>query len=109
MQDPIGSFLRIRELYMSYLDTAFRIRDQSVAAERGRLLRTPGSMCTEPLIEPLPRYEPYHAELYELLDMEGTEEDPLQGFDYYERKAFVDLVLAGLFPSEEVDAADGLP
>jgi DEAD/DEAH box helicase domain-containing protein len=109
MQDPIGSFLRIRELYMSYLDTAFRIRDRSVAAERGRLLRTPGSMCTEPLVEPLPRYELYQAELHELLDMGGAEEDPLRGFDHTERKAFVELVLAGLFPSEEAKPADGIP
>lgn len=108
MQDPIGSFLRIRELYMSYLDTAFRIRDENVAAERGRLLRTPGSMCTEPLVEPLPRYEPYRAEFHELLGMQDTEEDPLRGFDHSERKAFVELVLAGLFPSEETGSANGI-
>ena len=27
MHDPIGTFSRIRELYLSYLDTAFRIED----------------------------------------------------------------------------------
>jgi hypothetical protein len=109
LQDPIRSFLRIRELYLSYLDTAFRILDRSVAAERGRLLRAPGTMCMEPLVEPLPRYEPYQAELHELLNMEGIDEVPLRGFEYNERKAFVELVLAGLFPSEETDPADGIP
>lgn len=34
MQDPLGAFERIRELYLSYLDTAFRIGDESVAQER---------------------------------------------------------------------------
>jgi hypothetical protein len=39
MQDPIGGFERIREFYVSYLDTAFRISDKGVAEERRRLLR----------------------------------------------------------------------
>ena len=54
MQDPVGAFERIRELYISYLDTAFRIGDESVAEERRLLLRRPGELCTEPLIEPIP-------------------------------------------------------
>ena len=53
MQDPIGSFQRIRDLYISYLNTAFRIEDPSVAAEREDLLTTPGTLCTDPLIEPV--------------------------------------------------------
>ena len=42
MQDPIGAFERIRAFYVSYLDTAFRIGDESVAEERRLLLRRPG-------------------------------------------------------------------
>ena len=65
-------------------------------------------MCTEPLVEPLPRYEPYQAEIHELLDRGGSEDDPLRGFDDSERRAFVELVLAGLFPSEETESANGV-
>src|SRR5437762_1877131 len=98
MQDPIGSFFRIRELYLSYLDTAFRIADPSVAEERRRLLRAPGTLCTEPLVEPIPRYESDELEFHELLSATGSL-DPLPGFSPEQRLAFIDLVLAGLFPS----------
>ncbi|WP_141594243.1 DEAD/DEAH box helicase [Myxococcus sp. AB056] len=99
MQDPIGNFERIRELYISYLDTAFRIGDESVAEERRRLLRQPGTFCTEPLIEAIPRYEP--AELsFDALYSDASADGPLSGFDEAARRAFVELALAGLFGSE---------
>ncbi|WP_161882813.1 DEAD/DEAH box helicase [Deinococcus alpinitundrae] len=102
MQDPIGSFLRIRDLYLSYLDTAFRIGDPSVSAERAKLLRDPGTLCTEPLIEPLPRYAPSEFSFRDLLHPPATGDDPLEGMSPQSRKAFVELVLSGLFPSDEV-------
>jgi hypothetical protein len=107
MQDPIGSFRRIRDFFISYLDTAFRIEDPGVAAERRALLRRPGTLCSEPLVEPVLRYEP-----------ESTGDGPLgftdmrQGLDGGspdEWNAFVDLVLAGLFPSAGDDAFDRQP
>lgn len=98
MQDPIGSFERIRELYIAYLDTAFRIGDPSVAEERRALLRNPGSLCTEPLIEPIPRYLPAAIGFEDMLDETATD-DLLAGFDAASRRAFVELALAGLFPS----------
>lgn len=106
MQDPIGAFLRIRELYLSYIDTAFRIGDESVAEERMKLLRAPGSLCTEPLIEPLPRYKPAEIGFEELLAVMEPENDPLNGMDGPARKAFVELVLAGLFPSKLAEAGN---
>jgi hypothetical protein len=51
MHDPIGDCTRIRELYLSYLDTAFRIEDQEIVEERQTLLRSAGALCTEPLLE----------------------------------------------------------
>lgn len=97
MHDPIGTFERIREFYISYLDTAFRIADSSVADERRRLLRQPGSLCTEPLIEPIPRYEPWDDYIHDW----RTEDirQVLPGFSAAQREAFADIVLAGLFPS----------
>jgi hypothetical protein len=51
MHDPIGDCTRIRELYLSYLDTAFPIEDQEIVEERQTLLRSAGALCTEPLLE----------------------------------------------------------
>ncbi len=100
MQDPIGSFERIREFYISYLDTAFRIADRSLADERRRLLRAPGTLCTDPLVEPIPRYEQWDDYIHEWVDQDNQE--ILLGFSREQRAAFVDLVLAGLFPSKIV-------
>ena len=107
MQDPIGAFERIRELYISYLDTAFRIGDESVAEKRRQLLRTPGKLCTEPLVEPIPRYEPADLGFDSMLVSSATDIDVLVGFDATARRAFVELVLAGLFPSRPKRRTDG--
>ena len=98
MQDPVGGFERIRDLYITYLETAFRTRDEGVTRERRHLLEQPGTLCTWPLVEPIPRYETAFP-LEELVhDEEG---DWLPGFDTSERRAFVELALAGLLDSEE--------
>ena len=90
MKDPIGAFERIRDLYITYLETAFRIRDENVSRERRALLETPGHLCTEPLLEPIPRYEQVKFFLPEL--MESTlGESVLPGFGEAERRAFVDV------------------
>ena len=106
MQDPIGAFERIRALYLSYLDTAFRIGDESVAEERRTLLHSPGTLCTPPLVEPIPRYRPSRMS-FETMLVAGDPNDVLAGFDHDARSAFVDLVLAGLFPSRPKDPRDG--
>lgn len=98
MHDPLGSFLRIRDLYLSYLDTAFRIADKSVSAERHALLKQPGTLCTEPLLEPMPRYEAADFRLDELATSE-PEDARLPGFTPKERAVFAEIVLAGLFDS----------
>ena len=48
MLDPLGAYIRIRDQYIRYLETAFRIRDKEVAAERRHLLEQPGQVSTEP-------------------------------------------------------------
>ena len=100
MKDPIGGFERIRDLYITYLETAFRIRDDAVSRERRALLERPGHLCTEPLIEPIPRYESVGFRLHELVNTR-EEDDRLPGFTSAERTAFVDLVLSGLFESQK--------
>ena len=105
MQDPIGGFERIRDLYITYTETAFRIQDPGVSKERRALLESPGALCTEPLLEPISRYvEDYEVES---LDNDSTEDPRLPGFLPRERRAFIDLVLSGLLDSEK--SADGKP
>jgi len=101
MIDAIGAFYRIRDLYISYLETAFRIGDVAVSRERRALLERPGELCTEPIIEVLPRYERVPFLLHDL--GAGGELDPrIPGWSKREREAFVTLVLSGLFDSEIV-------
>src|SRR5262245_17596011 len=104
MLDPIGGFQRIRDLFITYLETAFRIRDEAVSTERRRLLETPGSLCTEPLIEPLPRYAVCDWRLDQLAHPRPADHR-LPWFDARQRRAFAELALSGLFDSEQ--AKDG--
>jgi DEAD/DEAH box helicase domain-containing protein len=97
--DPIGGFYRIRDFFISYLETAFRIRNEGVSRERRSILETHGTLCAEPLIEPIPKYERVDFMLHDLSASQGT--DPrLPGFSREECIAFVDLALAGLFDAE---------
>lgn len=99
MLDPIGAHRRVREFWLSYLDTAFRIRDPELAAARRSLLREPGALTTDVLLEPVPRYRETERALESLLDS-GLPGDPLPGFDFEARRAFVELALSGLFPGD---------
>ena len=101
MQDPLGNFERIRDYYLSYLDTAFRIRDDSVTKERRNLLSEPGQLCAEPYIEPVPRYVNAKDTFEELLNNNSTA-NPLHDLAPSTRKVFLELVLSGLFDSGPV-------
>lgn len=99
MFDPIGGFLRVREFYITYLETAFRIADEGVSRERRALLETPGMLCAAPLLEPVPRYKQVDWELRRLAEQS---DGPLSDFPIEARKAFVRLAAAGLFDGDEV-------
>ncbi|WP_145144392.1 DEAD/DEAH box helicase [Roseomonas gilardii] len=96
MLDPIGGFERIRDFYVSYLDTAFRIRQERLAGERRTLLHRPGNLTTHPFIEPVPRYRASERALEDLV--EEDELNPLKPLNEHARRAFVELALSGLFP-----------
>lgn len=96
MLDPLGGFDRIRETYISYLDTAFRIRRTGLAARRRELLRTSGTLATAPFIEPVPRYKSADYALSDLVDM--VKGNPLADFSRDARRAFAELAVSGLFP-----------
>src|SRR5215831_9214206 len=101
MYDPIGGFLRVRELYTTYLDTAFRIGDPLISAERRMLIERPGTLCTDPLLEPLPRYRSVGWRLRELVDLMGQDQ-VLEHFSRDERETFVHLISAGLFDNGDI-------
>lgn len=102
MLDPIGSFERMREYFVSYLDTAFKIRRPDVAQARRDLLATAGRMCTEPFIEPVLRYQSAEHGLESLIDTPGA----LARFSREGRLAFVELAASGLF--DGVEAEEGV-
>jgi DEAD/DEAH box helicase domain-containing protein len=98
MFDPVGGFQRIRDLYITYLETAFRIGNEAVSRERRALLETPGELCTAPFLEPLPRYKSVDWGLREL-EAQGH---LLPQFTPEARRAFIRLVSSGLFDSGDV-------
>lgn len=95
MHDPIGAFSRIRELYLSYLDTAFRIEDPELREERRTLLRKPGHLCTDPLLEPQPQWALDGRSFDDLLK-EAGEDAVLRDLSPRARQVFVDLIGCGL-------------
>jgi Lhr-like helicase len=102
--DPLGGFERIRELYISYLDTAFRVRRPSLAERRRVLLRSRGTLSTAPYLEPVPRYKAADHALSEFIDMAAG--NPLSHFSREGRRAFAELAISGLFPG--APGTDGL-
>ncbi|MFC5821826.1 DEAD/DEAH box helicase [Nonomuraea harbinensis] len=54
--DAKQTFEALREAYVRYYDTAFRLRDRRLRDERRALLDVPGGMYTEPYIEIRPEY-----------------------------------------------------
>lgn len=94
MRDPIGCFFRIRELYLTYLETAFKITQPEIARERRAMLTSPGSLCTDPLLEPTPRYRKTDWNLTEL-PQRLTALVPGYGAENADR--FFRIINAGLF------------
>jgi DEAD/DEAH box helicase domain-containing protein len=98
MKDPIATFEAIRNFYITYLETAFRIGAPMVQSERRRLLERVGTLSTQPFIEPLPRYADSGKRIDDLVDPEIAR-DVLVGFDQRARRIFVEIAMSGLMPS----------
>ncbi len=99
MYDPLGGFHRIREQYITYLETAFRISDPAVSAERRALLERPGELCTEALIEPMARYQGVDWKLEQLAELDPS---PLPALDARVLSLYTDLVTNGLFDRGDI-------
>lgn len=100
MHDPIGAFSRIRAFYLSYLDTASRLEPAEIRDERRSLLMETGTLCTSPLLEPLPSWETDGRSFEDLVTEEG-EDAVLAGLSLKARRAFVDLIGCGLMDRDE--------
>lgn len=101
MLDPVGGFERIKEFFVSYLETAFRISDLETTRDRHELLFSPNVLATAPFIEPVLRYESSPRSLEELLD----DDEALGPISPDGRTAFAELALSGLF--EGADSEGG--
>jgi hypothetical protein len=101
MLDPVGGFERIRDFFISYVETSFRISDRDVASARRDLLNRRDVFATSPFVEPVLRYRSSSDRLEDLLDQAGG---PLEPLSRAGRIAFIELALSGLF---EGDPATG--
>ena len=98
MLDPIGGFERIKDFFISYVETAFRISSTDTADQRRKLLESDGALATAPFIEPVPRYQQYDDRL------ETVVEDPrLSHLSQAGREAFAELALSGLFDGQKAN------
>src|SRR5262249_33703922 len=56
MNNPIGLFDQLRQMYLRYLESPFDLRYPALRADRRALLDTNGRIYREPFIEPIPLY-----------------------------------------------------
>jgi DEAD/DEAH box helicase domain-containing protein len=56
MNDPFRIFDSIRQAYLRYLDSPFRLRYEALLRERRNLLNCDGQLFREPLLEPISPY-----------------------------------------------------
>jgi ATP-dependent helicase YprA (DUF1998 family) len=72
MNNPLGLFRNLRDLYLRYLDSPFDLRYPDLLNERRALLDRDGYLWREPLIEPVPAYplcgQSFRGVAHDLLD-----------------------------------------
>ena len=94
--DVLAAFDKVKESYINYVKTAFGTQYPGLEAERERLLRLPGSICQEPWIEPLPRYQSSGKLI------EDLKHQDLPGLDSRAMTDFKSLATCGLVGSFEL-------
>ena len=106
MDNPISTFASVRDFYISYLETAFRIDHPEIQAIRRTLLEKAGTLSTDAYLEPMQKYLDYGISVSDLRD-DAEGQKWLAGFSRQQRDAFVALCLAGLLPRSKSDPAKG--
>ncbi len=106
MNSPIETFESLRDFYITYLETAFRIEHPEIQKARRDLLEREGTLCADLYLEPLPKFADYGLLISDLRgDLAGKKWLP--NFSETERAAFVDLCLGGLLPRDATNPNDG--
>jgi DEAD/DEAH box helicase domain-containing protein len=98
MKDAVAAFEKVRDSYISYVQTAFGTDNPEFELERERLLRDSRVISQDLWIEPLPRYETSGKKLDSLSDTD------LPGLDPDCRADFKSLAACGLFGSHPLFA-----
>ncbi|CAI0725183.1 DEAD/DEAH box helicase [Serratia ficaria] len=106
MNNPLETFESIRDFYIAYLETAFRIGSPAIQGYRRELLEKQGTLCADLFLEPMPRYRDYGLTISDLRDA-SKGETWLPGFTAQQRAAFIDLCLGGLLPRDLKDVTKG--
>ncbi|MBJ8390569.1 DEAD/DEAH box helicase [Citrobacter cronae] len=106
MNNPLETFESIRDFYISYLETAFRIDSSDIQSGRRALLEQQGTLCADLFLEPMPRYHNYGLTISELRN-DAHGQIWLPGFNAQQRAAFIDLCLGGLLPHNKTDSTKG--
>jgi DEAD/DEAH box helicase domain-containing protein len=106
MNSPIETFESIRDFYITYLETAFRIGPPEIQLLRRKLLEEKGSLCADIFLEPMQKYEDYGLVISDLREA-AVGEKWLPGFNLQEREAFIALCLSGLLPTVAGNPAEG--
>ncbi|WP_320151447.1 DEAD/DEAH box helicase [uncultured Tolumonas sp.] len=106
MNNPLETFESIRDFYITYLETAFRIGSPIIQAYRRELLEEQGTLCADLFLEPMPRYQDYGLTISDLRNT-AIGEKWLPGFTAQQRAAFIDLCLGGLLPRDSIKTSEG--
>lgn len=106
MNNPLETFESIRDFYIAYLETAFRIGAPAIQKYRRELLEKQGTLCADLFLEPIPQYKDYGLTISDLMDT-SKGETWLPGFTAPQRAAFIELCLSGLLPRDPMDAIKG--
>lgn len=106
MNNPLETFESIRDFYITYLETAFRIGSPAIQTYRRELLEKQGTLCADLFLEPIPKYQDHGLTISDLRDT-SKGETWLPEFTALQRAAFVDLCLGGLLPRDPKDPTKG--
>jgi DEAD/DEAH box helicase domain-containing protein len=101
---PLDLFRNVQDFFITYLDTAFRIRHEQTTAARRSLLQANGSLCAAPFLEPIP---PYRTSPFRVEDLPRARalKDLLPGLSPSDAEAFAAFAMSGLIPVHRLEGS----
>ena len=96
MNNPIGLFQNLRQMYLRYVNSPFALRYDDLSRDRERMLDRDGFIWREPLIEPVPAYrkcgQSFREMAHSLLD---------NSWGASASDSLADFVHCGIFPANQ--------